>query len=165
ERAPGGGAARRRAAATRSSTNAATNAALAPAPAPVASKYRVPRERMNFSGSKSSPSPGETASSTRGSASALSDSDTPCQIESRVLGSESIIASKDSAQPPAASGLFVKIATASAAAVGSSVHRNNSDGGLWSIAAACSRACRAERVLPSQNPPPSTPPEDRPVAD
>ena len=69
------------------------------------------------------------------------------------------VRASDSAQPPAASGLFVKIATASAAAVGSSVHRNNSDGGLWSIAAACKSACSAERVLPSQNPPPSTPPE------
>ena len=85
--------------------------------------------------------------------------------QGQLEGSNIVMTERPNAQPPAASGLFVKIATASAAAVGSSVHRNNSDGGRWSIAAACSRACNAERVLPSQNPPPSTPPEDRPVAE
>src|SRR5699024_7744228 len=83
--------------------------------------------------------------------------------ESLVLGSESIIAASESAHPMAAGGLLVRMATASAAAVGSSVHRNSSAGGRWSRAAACRSDWRAVRVLPSQKPPDSTPPADRPV--
>jgi len=49
-------------------------------------------------------------------------------MESRVLGSESIIACNESAHPVAAFGFAVRIATASDAAAGSSVHRNNSAG-------------------------------------
>ncbi len=163
-RAPGDRAATRRAVSTRSSTRAATNAALFPAPAPVASRYSVPRLRMNCSGSKCSPSDGLTASKTRGSASAARASDTPCQMLSRVRGSESSIASNDSAQPVAASGEPVRIATASAAAAGSSVQRKSSAGVLRSSAAAWRSACSATRVLPSQKPPPSTPPEESSVA-
>jgi hypothetical protein len=61
---------------------------------------------------------GLTASSTRGSARAARDRETPCQMESRVLGSESIIACNESAHPVAAFGFAVRIATASAAAEG-----------------------------------------------
>ena len=164
-RAPAERAAIRRAVSMRSSTSAATSAEDAPAPAPVASKYRVPDSVRNASGSKCSPERGVTASSTRGSASAESARETPCQMESRVRGSASIIASSDSAHPAAAWLLLVRIATASAAAVGSSVQRNNSAGGRLSRAAAWRRAWRAVRVFPSQNPPPSTPPAERPVPD
>src|SRR5699024_7609038 len=90
---------------------------------------------------------------------------TPCQMESRVLGSASIIAPSESAHPAAASGWLVRIATASAAAAGSRVHRNKSAGFRESNAAAWRRDWRAVRVLPSQNPPDSTPPADNPVAD
>src|SRR5699024_2946922 len=41
----------------------------------------------------------------------------------------------------------------------------SSAGGLPSRAAAWRRVWRAERVLPSQNPPDSTPPAERPVAE
>ena len=127
--APGIRAASLRAVSMRSSTNAATNAADAPAPAPVANRYSVPRLVMNRSGSKPSPGLGDTESRTRGSARAPRARETPCQMESRVRGSESIMAPRDSAHPAAAVGWLFKIATASAAAVGSRVHRNNSAGG------------------------------------
>jgi hypothetical protein len=120
----------------------------------------VPRSRMNASGSKPSPGTGRHGIEHSGSANDPSARETPCQMESRVRGSESIIASSDSAHPVAAWVEPVRIATASAAVVGSRVQRNSSAGGRWSIAAACRSACSAELVLPSQNPPPSTPPED-----
>src|SRR5690606_24634775 len=50
-------------------------------------------------------------------------------------------------------------------AEGERVQLNSSRGERSSRAAAWSSACRAVRVLPSQNPPDSTPPVDRPVAD
>src|SRR3546814_10902972 len=81
---------------------------------------------MKLSGSNCSPSPGLTASSTLGSASADNASETPCQILSRVRGSASSVASSESAHPVAASDEPVRMATASAAADGSRVHRNNS---------------------------------------
>ncbi|MPM52996.1 hypothetical protein SDC9_99760 [bioreactor metagenome] len=83
---------------------------------------------------------------------------------SRVLGSASIIAARESSQPIAAFGCELRIATASDAALGSRVQRNSSAGGRPSSAAACSRLWSAVRVLPSQNPPDSTPPADSPVA-
>ncbi len=116
------------------------------------------------SGSKCSLGSGVTASSTLGSARAARARETPCQMLSRVLGSASIIAPSESPHPMAAFGCEFRIATASAAALGSRVHRNSSAGGRASSAAACSSAWSAVRVLPSQNPPDSTPPEERPVA-
>src|SRR5690625_7310214 len=83
---------------------------------------------------------------------------------SRVLGSASIIAARESSQPIAAFGWELRIATASEAAEGSRVHLNSSAGGLPSRAAACSKLGSAVRGLPSQKPPDSTPPAERPVA-
>src|SRR3546814_3588214 len=68
---------------------------------------------MKLSGSNCSPSPGLTASSTLGSASADNASETPCQILSRVRGSASSVASSESAHPVAASDEPVRMATAS----------------------------------------------------
>lgn len=104
-------------------------------------------------------------SRTRGSARQDRARETPIQIESRVRGSECIIDSKESAQPGAAFGLLDRIATASAADDGERVQPNSSRGVRLSSAAAWSRAWSAVRVLPSQNPPDSTPPVDRPVAE
>lgn len=81
-RAPAERAASFRAVSTRSSMNAATRAAAAPEPLPVASRYRVPLAVRNSSGSNASSGSGETASRTRGSARAAKAKLTPCQIES-----------------------------------------------------------------------------------
>jgi hypothetical protein len=90
----------------------------------------VPWSVRKVSGSKCSCGPGVTASSTRGSARAARARETPCQMLSRVLGSASIIAPRESSHPIAAFGWFeLRIATASDAALGSRVHRNSSAGG------------------------------------
>ena len=52
---------------------------------------------------------------------------------SRVLGSASIIAPSESPHPIAAFGFEFRIATASAAALGSRVHRNNSAGAHYEV--------------------------------
>ena len=116
-------------------------------------------------GSNSSSASGFTASSTRGSARDASAWATAIQMESRVRGSELIIDWSESAQPFAAAGWLERIPTASAAAEGASDHSNSVLVESRSSAAACRSAWRAERVLPSQNPPDSTPPEDSPVED
>lgn len=95
-------AARRRAVSVRSSMKALTSAAAAPAPAPVASRYRVPRSVRNRVGSKVSASLGVTACRTLGSARAAKATATPCQMESRVRGSAVVMASSASAQPSVA---------------------------------------------------------------
>ena len=79
-------------------------------------------------------------------------------------GSEWIIDSSEFAQPAAAWGWLDMIATASVADDGESVHANSSRAVPLSRAAACRRAWSAVRVLPSQKPPDSTPPRERPVA-
>jgi hypothetical protein len=108
--------------------NAATSDHDAPAPAPVASRYRVPWWVRNSTGSKCSPGRGDTESRTRGSARDDRARETPIQMESRVRGSAWIIASSESAQPGARLVLLDRIATASAAAEGDSVQANSSPG-------------------------------------
>lgn len=82
----------------------------------------MPFALRNGSGSKDSSGLGETASSTRGSASDAKALPTPCQIESRVRLSAFTIDSSESAQPSAAAGSRCRIRTASLAAAGDSAH-------------------------------------------
>lgn len=80
---------------------------------------------------------------------------TPYQMESRVLGPASIIVPSESAHPAFASEWLMRIATASAAAAGSRVHRNRSAGFRASNAVAWrrqGRRCCWSATMPSSSP-------------
>ena len=97
-RAPGERAAIFLAVSTRSSMNAATSAEDAPAPAPAKEAQGSVVSEEGF-GVELFTGRGDTASRTRGSASAENASETPCQMESRVRGSACTMASRESAHP------------------------------------------------------------------
>ena len=102
-------------------------------------------------------------SSTAGSAKQERAWETAIQMESRVRGSELIMPSSESDHPAAVRGWLARMPTASVAAEADSDHSKRARVGRCSSAAACSRAWRAERALPSQKPPDSVPPEVSPV--
>jgi len=89
----------------------------------VPNRYTVPFDRRNVSGSNSSPSAGESASSTRGSASAENAMETIAHTESRCLGSAVTIDSSAWSHDSAARGSAVRIATASRACTADRDHR------------------------------------------